>query len=149
MTDVIRNLVGPDSRLTVYTWPSVESNVYGPFYPLFSLYTNTSPPIGISSVLLVFGLFHRLSTSFTYLFTYSSATCFITFTIALPRSVIVGEGLSETVIHRYVLNIRRVRISPSGPVVSFTVLTTICKTCYLAVFGSSSVMISNARRKGI
>ena len=146
---MIQNLVSPDNRLTVYTQLSVKSNVYSPFYPLFSLYTNTSPLIGISSVLLVFRLFRKLSVSFTYLFAYSSTTYFIAFTIALLRSVIVREGLLKTVIRRYIPNTRRVRISPSGPVVSFTVLTIICKICYLAVFGNSSVIISNIRRKGI
>jgi hypothetical protein len=47
--------------------------------------------------------------------------------------VVVGAGRSSSVICRYVLKTRRVGTSPSGPAVSFTALTAICKTISFVV----------------
>ena len=144
-----RNFVGPFGRSKVKSWPSIASNLYGPCQPSFSRYTRTSLYNGSDDCSLVVGPFRVLIASLTWRLALYFRRALIVFAITSARFSVDGNGGESRLMRGYAPNTSNVGTRPSGPEVSLTALTAICKIASsLKIVVSSACKISNARRRG-
>jgi hypothetical protein len=99
----------------------------------------------------MFGLFLIVNTSLIWRFVFKCLSLAIADRTASTLLTIEADGALERVIQGYALNTSNVSTSLLGPTVSFTALTTICKTESLLKCSSlnSYYKMSYVQRKGM
>jgi hypothetical protein len=111
---------------TIHILLSRVSNIYSPFYPLFSCHTFTLVYRGKLSISSVLSLLHILRALLTYCLAFSFRTLVITLQIAIAQAVINRDRGDVSESYRYVPNMSNIGTNLLDPVVSLIALTAIC-----------------------